>query len=44
MYVGDRVSQQFFDGLETFLEVVAKFKKPKGMFVGHTTYVTLMLL
>jgi hypothetical protein len=35
MYVSNQVNQQFFDRLETFLEVTAKYKKPKDMFVGH---------
>jgi hypothetical protein len=35
MYVGSRVSQRSFDGLEIFLETTAKYKKPKDMSVVH---------
>ena len=35
MYAGGRLSQRCFDGLEIFLEVAAKYKKPKDMSVIH---------
>jgi hypothetical protein len=31
MYVGNRVSQRFIEGLETFLQTAAECKKPKNM-------------
>jgi hypothetical protein len=31
MYVGNRVSQRFIKGLETFLETATEYKKPKNM-------------
>jgi hypothetical protein len=35
MYVGNRVSQCFIEGLETFFETAAKYKKPKDMSDVH---------
>jgi hypothetical protein len=35
MYVGNRVSQRFIEGLETSLETAAEYKKPENMFVDH---------
>jgi hypothetical protein len=35
MYVGNRVSQYFINGLETFLETAAKYKKPEDMSDVH---------
>jgi hypothetical protein len=35
MYVGNRVSQHFIEGLETFLETTAEYKKPENMSDVH---------
>jgi hypothetical protein len=35
MYIGNRVSQCFIEGLETFLETVVEYKKPKNMSDVH---------
>jgi hypothetical protein len=35
MYVGNRVSQRFIEGLETFLETTAEYKKPENMSDVH---------
>jgi hypothetical protein len=35
MYVGNRVSQHFIEGLETFLETGAKYQKPEDMSDVH---------
>jgi hypothetical protein len=35
MYVGNRVSQYFIEGLETFLETAAEYRKPKDMSDVH---------
>jgi hypothetical protein len=35
MYVGNRVSQHFIEGLETFLETTAEYKKPENMSIVH---------
>jgi hypothetical protein len=35
MYVSNQVSQRFIDGLETFLEIVAEYKKPENMSDVH---------
>jgi hypothetical protein len=32
MYIGNRVSQHFIEGLKTFLETTAEYKKPENMF------------
>jgi hypothetical protein len=35
MYIGNRVCQRFIEGLETFLETAAEYKKPENMFDVH---------
>jgi hypothetical protein len=35
MYIGNRVSQRFIEGLETFLETAVEYKKPKNMSDVH---------
>jgi hypothetical protein len=35
MYIGNRVSQCFIEGLETFLETAAEYRKPKNMSDVH---------
>jgi hypothetical protein len=35
MYVRNRVSQRFFEELETFLEAAVKYMKPKDIYFGH---------
>jgi hypothetical protein len=35
MYVSNRVSQRFIEGLETFLETAAEYKKPENMSDVH---------
>jgi hypothetical protein len=35
MYVGNRVSQHFIEGLETFLETATEYKKPENMSDVH---------
>jgi hypothetical protein len=35
MYVSNRVSQHFIEGLKTFLETAAKYKKPENMSDVH---------
>jgi hypothetical protein len=35
MYVDNRVSQHFIEGLETFLETVAEYNKPENMSIVH---------
>jgi hypothetical protein len=35
IYVGNRVSQHFAEGLETFLETVVEYKKPENMYGVH---------
>jgi hypothetical protein len=37
MYVGNRVSQCFIEELETFLEIVVEYNKPKNM--SDTQYI-----
>jgi hypothetical protein len=38
MYTGNRVSQRFIKGLETFLEIGVEYKKPENMSVVHYIY------
>jgi hypothetical protein len=35
MYVGNRVSQCFIEGLETFLDTATEYKKPENMSDVH---------
>jgi hypothetical protein len=35
MYIGNRVSQHFIEGLETFLETTAEYNKPENMSNVH---------
>jgi hypothetical protein len=35
MYIGNRVSQCFIEGLKTFLETAAEYRKPKNMSDVH---------
>jgi hypothetical protein len=35
MYISNCVSQRFTEGLETFLEIAAEYKKPENMFDVH---------
>jgi hypothetical protein len=35
MYIGSRVSQHFIEGLETFLETAAEYKKSENMSDVH---------
>jgi hypothetical protein len=35
MYVSNQVSQHFIEGLETFLEIAAEYKKPENMSDVH---------
>jgi hypothetical protein len=44
MYIGNRVSQCFIEGMETFLETAAEYKKPENMSDVFTTYVAHALI
>jgi hypothetical protein len=44
MYIGNRVSQHFIEGLETFLETAAEYKKLENMSDVFTTYVAHALI
>jgi hypothetical protein len=35
MYIGNRVSKRFMEGLKTFLETAVEYKKPKNMYDVH---------
>jgi hypothetical protein len=46
MYIGNRVSQRFIEGLQTFLETATEYKKPENMsdvttYVAHTLIVVM---